>query len=129
MTARISSKVKYGNVDLPVLFSKDPLVPKDCEKIELPPGDKKAIGLGIRDNKTILLIGETGTGKTSVVKELAYLCKAPYFRVSMHGYSTPDELIGRMAVKDGKTYFEYGIVTEAMTRGGFLVLDEINRIL
>ena len=60
------------------------------------------------------------TGKTSAVKELAYLRKQPYVRVNMTGYTTPDELIGSKSVKNGATYYEDGIITNAMKIGAIL---------
>jgi len=123
---KTKNTIKYGGIELTKINSKDVLVPTEYQPIDLPLGDKHAVAIAIRDNKSALLIGETGTGKTSVVKELAYLLKAPYVRCSMTGYTTPDELIGKVAVKDGRTYFEYGIITDAMRRGALLVLDEIN---
>lgn len=118
--------IKYGGIDLIVINSDDTLVPADCQKIEFPQEDKKALALSVRDNKPCLLVGETGTGKTSAIRELAYLRKQAYVRVNMTGFTTPDELIGSKAVKDGATYFEYGIITDAMKRGAILVIDEIN---
>ena len=44
----------------------------------------------------------------------------------MTGFTTPDELVGSKSVKNGATYFEYGIVTDAMQKGAILVIDEIN---
>ena len=118
--------VKYGGLDVPVMHSTDPLVPTDAIKVSLTPQDKKALAIALIANKPALLVGETGTGKTSAVRELAYLTKRPYVRVNMTGFTTPDELIGSKSVKDGATYYEHGIVTDAMQRGAILVLDEIN---
>lgn len=121
-----ATTVKYGGVDLPVINANDPLVPTEAIAVTLDKADKNALAIAIQSNKPALLIGETGTGKTSAIRELAYLTKRPYVRVNMTGYTTPDDLIGSKSVKDGATYYEHGIVTDAMKRGAILVLDEIN---
>lgn len=118
--------LKYAGIDLDIINSEDELVPQESLKIELPLSDKKAIAIALKNNLACLLVGETGTGKTSVVKELAHLRKQPYVRVNMTGFTTPDELIGTKSVKNGETYYELGIITDAMQRGAILVLDEIN---
>lgn len=120
------NEIMFGNEVLTVLNQKGELVPKAAIEIELPESDKKALALAIKHDLPALLIGETGTGKTSAVRQLAYLRKQGYVRINMHGYNTPDELIGSKSVKDGSTYYENGILTNAMINGQIVVLDEIN---
>lgn len=118
--------MQYGSIRFPLINSKDPLVPKSAIEVKLDDADKTAIAIAVRDNLPALLIGETGTGKTSIVRHLAYLRKQAYVRVNMTGFTTPDDLIGSKSIKDDQTYFEYGIISDAMLRGAILVLDEIN---
>lgn len=127
MPTKKTEKLKYGGIEIPLINSKDALVPKTAIDVELEEGDKTALGIALRDNLPALLIGETGTGKTSVIRRLAFLTKQPYVRVNMTGFTTPDDLIGSKSINSkGETYFEYGIITDAMARGALLVLDEIN---
>lgn len=44
----------------------------------------------------------------------------------MNGYTTPDELIGSKSAQAGSTYFEKGILVQAMEMGALLVVDELN---
>lgn len=118
--------VSYGENLLSVIHSTDELVPKEAISINLLPHDKKAIAIAVEYNLPCLLVGQTGTGKTSVVREIAYLKQQPYVRVNMTGFTTPDELIGSKSVKNGETFFEHGIISDAMNRGAILVIDEIN---
>lgn len=118
--------VTYGGLELPVLNQKDALVPKTAISIHLPDEDERALALAVKHDLPTLLIGETGTGKTSAVRQLAYLRKQGYVRINMHGYNTPDELIGSKSAKNGSTYYENGILTNAMINGHMVVLDEIN---
>jgi len=117
---------KYAGVDLEIIDSKDSLVPQTALEVNFSEADKKAIAIAVKENMACLLVGETGTGKTSLVRQLAFLRKQPFVRVNMTGFTTPDELIGTKSVKNGETYFEHGIITDAMKRGAILDIDEIN---
>lgn len=118
--------ISYGKIRIPLINSKDKLVPKQAIEVNLNETDQLAIAIAVRDNLPALLIGETGTGKTSIIRHLAHLRKQPYVRVNMTGFTTPDDLIGSKSIKDDQTYFEYGVISDAMLRGAILVLDEIN---
>lgn len=121
----------FGSIELEIIKNeKDPLTPTSSLEIFLPTDDKTAIALGVKENMPVLLIGETGVGKTSAVKQLAHLRQQPYIRVNMTGFTVPDDLIGTKSVRATKhgneTYYEHGIITNAMQRGAILVIDEIN---
>lgn len=118
--------LSYGGLDISVINSTDTLVPQSSHKVDIPSGMKKTLAIAVNNDMPVLLVGETGTGKTSIVRDIAYKRKQPYIRVNMTGFTTPDELIGSKSVKDGETYYEHGIITDAMQRGAILVLDEIN---
>lgn len=118
----------YGGLKIAVLDQKNEFVPKFADRIKLKPKDRKALAISIQKNIPCLLIGETGTGKTSAIRELAKKRKQGYTRISLTGYTTPDDLIGTKSVKDGSTYYENGILTNAMINGHICVLDELNAI-
>ena len=126
--ARIKTTINYGGIELTKTNQTGQNVPTEALAVKLPKADKKALAIAIKNNIPALLIGETGTGKTSAVKELAYKLGQNYTRISLTGYTTPDELIGSKSVKDGATYYEAGILTRAMTEGHICVLDELNAI-
>ena len=118
--------IKYGSLQLPVINQVNDFVPKSAEPVILSSEDQRTVATGILHNFPILLLGEAGTGKTSIARYIAYIRKQGYSRISMTGYSTPDELIGSKSVKGGATYYEDGILTKAMKEGHIVVLDEIN---
>lgn len=89
----------------------------------------KILATGIKHNLPVLLIGESGTGKTSAIRYLAGLTQNGLRRVNLNGGTTADELVGRLLAKDGSTYWVDGILTEAMRNGDWIVLDEINAAL
>ena len=124
-TLKIPTTIKYGTYKLDIL-NQSINVPTFAEDIELEPKDQKALALAVKNNLSCLLIGETGVGKTSAIKRIAYLRKQGYTRINMNGYTTPDELIGSKSVANGGTYYEHGVLTKAMIEGHIVVLDEIN---
>lgn len=89
----------------------------------------KALLAAVKSGKPSLLIGETGTGKTSLVYAVANHLKRAIYRINLDGGTTPDLLIGRTQLKDGATYFQEGIAVRAMREGAILYLDEINAAL
>ena len=116
---------KSGGLKLKVLNQKEQ-VPVVAQKIILSKIENSALAIAIKKDLACLLIGETGTGKTSAIRYLALKRKQGYTRINMHGYNTPDELIGTKSVKDGSTYWERGILSKAMQEGHIVVLDEVN---
>jgi len=120
--------VDFGGIDIPMWTGdkKNPLIPQMNADIWYPEEHYLSIATAIKENIACLLVGETGTGKTSVLREVAYLRKQPYVRINLTGYTSPDELIGSKSAQNGSTYFEEGVMIKAMRDGAILVMDEIN---
>ena len=116
----------YGGHKIDIIDQKSDLVPTEAFEIKLPKADEEAIAIALLKDFPALFVGEAGTGKTSAVRYLAFMRQQGYTRINMHGYNTPDELIGSKSVKNGSTYYEQGILTDAMIKGHMVVLDEIN---
>lgn len=86
---------------------------------------KKAIELNI----PTLLIGETGTGKTSLVKKLAKEYKTEVIRVNLNGQTSIDEFVGKYVLKKGEMVWQDGALTTCMRKGWWILVDEINAAL
>ncbi|KAJ3022651.1 AAA ATPase midasin, partial [Thoreauomyces humboldtii] len=54
----------------------------------------ESISVGISQNEPILLVGETGTGKTTVVQYLAHLTNTPLVVINMSQQSDSSDLLG-----------------------------------
>lgn len=101
-------------------------IPKDLPSYHDHDGLMSFLALAAKDNLPALIIGETGTGKTTAVRTLAGKASKPYRRVNLNGGTTADELVGRILLNKEGTYWADGILTEAMRKGYWIVLDEIN---
>jgi midasin len=85
------------------------------------------ISRSIRIGENVLLEGPTGAGKTALVKYLAHLTNNPLRRINLSNSTDITEIIGGFVpAPDGSFKWKDGIVTEAMRKGHWLLLDEMN---
>lgn len=101
-------------------------IPKDLPPYHDHDGLMGFLALAAKENLPVLISGETGTGKTTAVRTLAGKAKKPYRRVNLNGGTTADELIGRILLNKEGTFWQDGILTEALRKGYWIVIDEIN---
>jgi len=80
----------------------------------------------IESNIPVLLVGETGTGKTTLVKKFAKDKKKELVRVSLNGNISTEEILGKYLLEKERTVWQDGILTEAIKKGHWVVFDEIN---
>ena len=80
-------------------------------------------------NIPVLVEGETGVGKTSAFRYLASVTQTPYRRLNLNGSTTVDEFVGKLMLNEKGTYWQDGVLIEAMRKGHWLVLDEVNAAL
>jgi len=99
-------------------------------KIEIDLTDYKAFEEAMKQNKNVLLIGPTGSGKTTMVRFYCFEHKKPYARVSLNGGATVEDLVGHYILKadeyGSKTEWIDGILTQSVRYGWTIVIDEIN---
>jgi cobaltochelatase CobS len=74
----------------------------------------------------LYVFGPQGSGKTSLVKELAARLNYPVFEVTGHNRLEFPELAGHLAVQNGGMSFQYGPLALAMKYGGLFLLNEID---
>lgn len=88
--------------------------------------NKKILQVGIAKDLPVLLVGETGTGKTTIIREQALALGRKLTRFSITGETTVDEFVGKYELEAGKTVWRDGILLDAMKNGKWLVADEVN---
>ena len=76
----------------------------------------------------LYVFGPTGSGKTSLIKELAARLNYPVFEVTGHGRLEFADLAGHLAVRQGNMEYAYGPLTLAMRHGGLFLLNEIDLV-
>ncbi|KAI0224027.1 Midasin [Lamellibrachia satsuma] len=75
----------------------------------------------------VLLQGETSVGKTSLITWLARASGNTCVRINNHEHTDLQEYIGCYAADDtGKLAFQEGVLVEAMRKGHWIILDELN---
>lgn len=123
-------KIKFGRFEIEARGESGPLVPDLATAPEFDGADTlEMLAYAASSNLPALLIGDTGTGKTSAIRYVAAKVGAPYRRVNLNGATTADELVGKTLIKSGATYWTDGVLTQAMREGWWLVLDELNAAL
>lgn len=126
--------LKVGNQTLPINSIRTQFVPTIEQTIINNVEELETLALGINQNLPTLLIGDTGTGKTSLVRYLAKHTNNSFRRLNLNGGTTNDELKGHYILEEnpkGGSSMKWidGVLTDAMRNGYWIVLDEINACL
>jgi len=94
--------------------------------------DVEILERSVRSRLNILIVGETGTGKTHSLEYIAYKLRTPYFRANFNGAITPDDLIGQWVPQEAgeengaRFRWQEGTLVRFVQDGGLFVADEIN---
>ena len=73
--------------------------------------------------------GSTGTGKSTLVAQACAYTGTELYRFACHKETSTYNLVGKVDVKDGETYFKDGVLPTAMSRPSVLLLDEADAAL
>ena len=91
-------------------------------------GDWRLLIRNIKKHVNTLIIGATGTGKTSVVQ---LICERIGVNLEIFDMSTIidpiSSLLGVHRIEDGRSIFDFAKFTQAIQKPGVILLDELNR--
>lgn len=122
--------VDIGGIQLPYNTESDPqYVPLTPHPFIDNNGVLSTIAYGIANRLPVLMIGETGTGKTSAIRDLAHRTNNSFRRLNLNGSTTVEEFVGKILINRDGTYWTDGILTDAMRNGHWLLIDEVNAAL
>ncbi|MGH8781682.1 AAA family ATPase [Paraburkholderia sp.] len=116
--------VTIGRVDMPV-GTPNPLVPA-INPAYLFPERFDDIVEDIVENRRVMLIGHTGSGKTSLIEQIAARAQYGVLRSNMNGQTTVGDFVGFWTVKGGETVWVDGVLPTAMRDGHWLIVDEVD---
>ncbi len=80
----------------------------------------------IVENRRLLLIGHTGSGKTSLIEQTAAHTGHGVLRANMNGQTSVGDFVGFWTVKGGATIWVDGVLPSAMRQGLWLIVDEVD---
>lgn len=75
----------------------------------------------------VLIQGPTSSGKTSMIRYLATITGHEFVRINNHEHTDLQEYLGTyVSDPSGKLVFREGVLVEALRKGHWIVLDELN---
>ncbi len=74
----------------------------------------------------LYVFGPAGSGKTSLITQLAAKLNYPVFDITGHGRLEFPDMVGHLTVEDSTMSFQYGPLALAMKFGGLFLLNEID---
>ncbi len=80
----------------------------------------------IISNQRMYLQGHTGSGKTTLIEQVAAHLNWPFTRINFDSEITRMDLIGRDTLQDGKSVFVDGMLPRAMSGPYIAVFDELD---
>ena len=92
----------------------------------------QALDVAVKIKKPALFIGETGTGKTSMVYDLARKQGKKVIRVNLTGETGNEDILGKWLLRESaqtgqnQLYWLDGLLIEAMKGGHWIIFDELN---
>lgn len=79
-------------------------------------------------NEPVLLKGHTGTGKTELLRNLAFQTNNPFIIIPCAGDKETSHLLGYNSMTEGSVEFIMGLLTTVVDRGGWVYFDEFNAL-
>ena len=105
----------------------NPLIPSGTFHV-LEGGEPEMVMHALAEGESLMLIGDSGVGKSKLIQFLAQETNTPLMAPCGHAEVTVESLLGCMTAVSGSTVWHDGVMPEAMKRGYWLMIEEINAI-
>ena len=128
--------LKFGNVEVAV---REGLAPRDVmfvpdldEHHEFDEGVLETLATGVSLDVPVLMVGPTGSGKTTTVRNLAAALGQPVRRINLPGKVRAADLLGEKVLEvdeatgEVETTWRDGVLPDAWRHGYWLLLDEFD---
>lgn len=99
-------------------------VPEIDPEYKFHPEATKIVLLGLQTNRPTMVHGPTGSGKSSLIEQVAARINYPVMRVNHHKDMYSYDIVGQKKIENGETAFEYGPAATAMRQPMILIMDE-----
>lgn len=121
-------KNKELDFDVPVFVEKHEFVPDIDENYEFRAEILAPLLWAFVNNKKAWLSGHTGTGKSTLIKQICARLNWPLVRVNFDSEISRMDLIGRDTIKNGTSTFVDGVLPQALQGPYVLLCDEVDFI-
>lgn len=134
-------KADYGKYKIPTRIKENPTLINtklDDEGTIIPEIDPNYIKYGFyndlkkivasKEFYPVMIVGESGNGKTKMVEEVCAELKKPLVRINVSNETDETALIGGPTLTNGNIIFKEGPVLKCMREGLILLIDELCRI-
>lgn len=126
--SRSGDKLRIGRIEL--------TCPKDQQNTPgIDPGFTLDVGAArsleflataMQRKQSALLIGETGCGKTAVIRHFAAIVGTPLHTIAMSDQTQLEDLVGQVSATENWWQWKDGAMITAFKNGGVVILDELN---
>jgi len=89
----------------------------------------KTCVMGLESNIPTYIVGQAGTGKSTLWEQICHSTNRPMLRVQHSGNTEESHVLGQYLVKDGATYWEPGPLQLCMKLGITYLADEYDRAM
>jgi len=105
----------------------NPLIPSGIYHV-LEGGEPEMVIHALSEGESLMLIGDSGVGKSKLIQYLAQETNTPLMTPCGHAEVTAESLLGCMIAVNGSTLWQDGVLPECMKMGYWLMLEEINAV-
>lgn len=99
-------------------------VPEIDPDFKFPAEATKIVLLGLQTNRPTMVHGPTGSGKSTLIEQIAARINYPVMRVNHHKDMYSYDIVGQKKIEDGRTDYEYGPAPIAMKQPMIYIMDE-----